>query len=115
MARVPVNSTVIRKNMNDPRLVKKWKAIEIQLVLAAEFLLEPDRFELEQKGLKDYQEYLRENELELAMDELAVIAKEHGAKSGFWRRLQKTASNMELQNKVEEYEREFHDALSKNV
>jgi len=101
--------------MNDPRLVKKWKAIEIQLIQAAEFLLEPDNFKLEQKELKEYQEYLRVNEFELAMDELAAIAKEHGAKSGFWRRLQKAASNMELRGKVEEYEQEFHEALSKNV
>ena len=101
--------------MNGPRLAKKWKAIEVQLEQAAEFLLDPDKFELEQKDLKEYQEYLGVNELELAMVELAAIAKEHGAKSGFWRRLQKAAINMELQDKVEEYEREFHDALSKAV
>lgn len=101
--------------MTDPRLIKKWKAIEIQLTQAAEFLIEPERFNLEQKELRDYQEYLRANELELAMNELAEIAYEYGAKSGFWRSLQKAAKNMELPDKVEEYERAFHDALSRNV
>ncbi len=101
--------------MNDPRLIKKWKAIEIQLIQAADFLLVPKLFELEQKNLNEYQKYLRVNELELAMDELAAIAYEHGAKSGFWRRLQKAAKNMDLQDKVEEYEQAFHEALSKNV
>lgn len=101
--------------MTDPRLVKRWKVIEIQLTQAAEFLLDPERFKLEQKELKDYQENLRADELELAMNELAEIAYEYGAKSGFWRRLQKAAKNMGRPNKVEEYERAFHDALSKNV
>ena len=77
--------------------------------------MEPDRFNLEQKELKEYQEYLRANELELAMEELEQIAIEHGAKSGFWRRLQKAAETMGLNNKVEQYEQAFHDALSKNV
>ena len=102
--------------MVDPKLVKKWKAIEVMLVQAAEFLLEPNRFKLEQKELKDYQEYLRANELQLAMEELEAIAYRYGARSGFWRRLQKAAINMNLQDKVEEYEQAFHEALSnKNV
>jgi len=99
--------------MTDPRLVKKWKAIEIQLRQAAELLLDPEQFVLEERKL--FQEYLRANELELAMNELAEIAYKYGAKSGFWRWLQKAAKNMELPEKVEEYERAFHDALSRNV
>ena len=101
--------------MTNERLIKQWKTIEIQLVQAASFLLEPKYFKLEQKELKDYEEYLRVNELELAMIELESIAYEHGAKSGFWRRLQKAAKNMELTTKVEEYEIAFHKALAKKV
>ena len=49
------------------------------------------------------------------LNELAEIAYVYGAKSGFWRRLQKAAKNMELPEKVDEYERAFHDALSRKV
>lgn len=84
------------------------------LVQASELLFEPKIFKLEQKSIAEYQKYLRANELELAMLELEAIAYEHGAKSGFWRRLQKAAMTMELQYKVEEYESAFHDALSKS-
>ena len=51
--------------MTDPRLVKKWKAIEIQLFQAAEFLNEPNKFQLEEQELEQYKEYLRVNKLEL--------------------------------------------------
>lgn len=101
--------------MNHPRLAKRWKVIEIQLAQAAEFLLEPDKFELEERSLEDYQQYLRANELELAMNELEEIARLHGAKSGFWRRLKKAATSMELSDKEAEYEEAFHEALAKDV
>lgn len=101
--------------MFEHRLAKKWKVIEVQLAQAAEFLHEPEGFELEEKDLAEYREYLRVNELGLAMEVLEDIAYEHGAKSGFWRRLKKAAETMELQDKVEEYEKAFHNALAKNV
>ncbi|MDO6526756.1 hypothetical protein Q4519_13780 [Motilimonas sp. 1_MG-2023] len=101
--------------MFEHRLAKKWKVIEVQLTQAAEFLHEPERFGLEEKDLAEYREYLRVNELGLAMEVLEDIAYEHGAKSGFWRRLKKVAETMELQDKVEEYEKAFHNALAKNV
>ncbi|MDO6528274.1 hypothetical protein Q4519_21765 [Motilimonas sp. 1_MG-2023] len=88
---------------------------KVQLTQAAEFLHEPERFELEEKDLAEYREYLRVNELGLAIEVLEGIAYEHGAKSGFWRRLKKAAETMELQDKVEEYEKAFHNALAKNV
>ena len=100
--------------MTDPRLVKKWKVVEIMLVQASEWLFEPNNFKLGQKSMAEYEKYLRANELELAMLELEAIAYKHGAKSGFWRRLQKAAITMELQYKVDEYESAFHDALSKS-
>lgn len=101
--------------MFEHRLAKKWKVVEVQLNQAAEFLLEPERFQLEEKDLAEYREYLRVNELGLAMEFLEEIAYEHGAKSGFWRRLKKAAETMELEDKAEEYEKAFHNALSKNV
>jgi hypothetical protein len=101
--------------MADPELVKSWKATEVMLNQASDFLLEPDRFSLPEKSLAEYKEYLRVNELELAMEELESIAREHGAKSGFWRRLQKAAHQMNLQDKVDEYESEFHRALAESI
>jgi hypothetical protein len=101
--------------MFEHRLAKKWKVVEVQLTQAADFLLEPERFQLKEKDLAEYRKYLRVNELGLAMEVLEEIAYEHGAKSGFWRRLKKAAVTMELENKAQEYEEAFHNALSKNV
>jgi len=101
--------------MTDPRLVKSWKAIEVMLNQASEFLVEPSRFHLPEKRLAEYEDYLRVNELELAMLELEAVALEQGAKPGFWRRLQKAAQQMSLNNKVDEYESEFHKALSEST
>jgi hypothetical protein len=103
-----------RSTMSNPVLAKKWKTIEIQLIQAYDFLLKSENFNLEQKELKNYQEFLRANELELAMIELAEIAYEHGANFGFWQTLQKAAKNMDLTDKVEEYKRALQDTLSKN-
>ena len=99
--------------MTDPAQVKGWKATEVMLHQAAELLLEPDRARIPKTDVFDFQNFIQVNELELAMLELEALAKEHGAKSGFWRRLQKAARQMKLQHKVDEYESEFHSALSR--
>lgn len=101
--------------MFEHRLAKKWKIVEVQLTQAADFLIEPERFQLEAKSLDEYREYLRMNELRLAMESLEEIAYDHGAKSGFWRRLKKAAETMELHDKVEEYEKAFQNAFAKNA
>ncbi|MEO1582704.1 MAG: hypothetical protein AAFR91_12775 [Pseudomonadota bacterium] len=101
--------------MNDARLTKHWKTIEVQLSQAAEFLDEPDRFSMLEKELGEYRDYVDHNEFELAMDELAGIAHEFGCKTGFWRRLKKVAIQMDLDEKAEQYEKLFHDALARNV
>ena len=91
--------------------MKSWKVTEAMLSQAFEFLLEPERFSPPDKVLDDYRDYLAGNELELAMLELEAVARCHGAKPGFWRRLQKAARQMNLQGKVAEYESEFRSAL----
>ena len=101
--------------MNDPRTTKKWKAIEVQIKQASEFLNEPKLFTLKEHSLESYKFNTRQKELKEAMLELENIAKENGCKSGFWRRIQKAAVNMGEQTKVEEYENQFHSALSKNA
>jgi hypothetical protein len=100
--------------MADPRLVKSWKATEVMLNQAAGFLDDPEKFSLPEKDLAEYRDYIQVNELELAMLELEAVARKHGAKSGFWRRLQKAARQMSLHDKVEEYEAEFHRALKES-
>ncbi|GAA6168316.1 hypothetical protein [Sessilibacter corallicola] len=65
-------------------------------------MLEPEMFQLEENTLAEYRMYLRVNELGLAMEVLEEIAYEHGAKSGFWRRLKKAAETMGLENKAKE-------------
>lgn len=101
--------------MNDTKHIKHWKIIEVQLRQASEFLTEPERFSIPEKELKDYEDYIDNNEFELAIDELAEIAIEFGCKSSFWRRLKKPALQMGLQVKAERYENYFHQALQKNV
>jgi len=101
--------------MPDIERIKSSKIAEVQLVLAAELLLEPKRFELERRALQDYGRDLRIEELEAALSRLEGIARESGAHAGFWRRLQKAAVTMKLYAAAERYEKEFHDALAKNV
>jgi len=101
--------------MPDIERVKSLKVAEVQLVLAAQLLLEPRRFELECRTLQDYQKELRIDKLEAAMSRLEGIARESGAHAGLWRRLQKAAVTMKLYAAAERYEKEFHDALARNV
>jgi hypothetical protein len=88
--------------------------VEVQLGQAAQFLFEPDRFSMAEKDLEEYRSYIDQNEFELAMDELSGIAQEFGCKSGFWRRLKKAAIQMNLNEKAEQYEKLFHEALARN-
>ena len=100
--------------LNNDRLTKHWKVVEVQLTQAAQFLLEPDRFSMVEKDLEEYHRYVDHNEFELAMDELSGIAQEFGCESGFWRRLKKAAIQMYLNEKAEQYEKLFHEALVHN-
>jgi hypothetical protein len=102
-------------DMLDVERIKSSKVVEVQLVLAAELLLEPKRFELERRTLQDYGKDLRIDELEAAMSRLEGIARESGAHAGLWRWLQKAAVTMKLYAAAERYEKEFHDALARNV
>ena len=45
---------------------------------------------------------------------LESLAFKFGCKSGFWRRLQKVAAQLDAQVKIEEYEENFHEALRKS-
>jgi hypothetical protein len=101
--------------MSDGRRAKVSKVAETQLVQAAELLFDPRKFEIELRTLKDYGVNLRNEELEEAMLGLERVAREHGAHAGLWRRMQKAAVTLNLHGKAQQYEKEFHDALAKNV
>ena len=98
--------------MYDEKTAKKWWAAEAMLVQASDFLITPDKFVLERKSIKHYEKDLRKDELKASMLQLEDIAKKHGAESGFWRRIKKAATQMDLHEKVDEYESAFHEALA---
>ena len=96
-------------------LSKKWWVVEIQLRQASEFLNQPDSFHLSRQEFSVYRFNLRQDELKQAMSQLENLAKGDGARSGFWRRIKKAAKSIGDSEKVAKYEREFHNALSKNA
>ncbi len=100
--------------MADLSVVKNWKVTEALLRQAADFLLDPQEFNIPERSLAEQQDWSDIKELELAMLELGAVARKCGAKSGFWRRLQKAARQMDLQDKVAEYESEFQCALAES-
>jgi hypothetical protein len=55
------------------------------------------------EALKRYADYLENNELELAMDELGQVAEMHEAQFGVWRSLSLAAENMKLADKADFY------------
>lgn len=101
--------------MNEARLVKQWKVVESQLNMASELLHDSSLFYVEEQPLGDYRFNLRKEELTQEMYNLELIAKTHGAKSGFWRYLKKVADSIGDKEKSDDYENEFHKALNKNV
>ena len=53
--------------------------------------------------LREYQEFLAYNELELACDMLEVYAEEHPVSREFWLALRDAASKMKLQDRAIQY------------
>jgi len=77
-------------------------------MIAAKTLL-PKQVGLEE--LKEFQEYLDHNELELAMDELDRIGQQHDCRGGFWRNLERAATAMKLSERTKEFRQRFQDAI----
>ena len=103
--------------MDNQKTPKYWKVDEIQIKQASEFLNDPNLFSSKEYSLESYTQNMPKTELTSLMLELELeleeIAKKHGCKTGFWRRIKKVATQLELPEKIEEYEREFHSSLSK--
>ena len=95
----------------DPKIVKNSRVVEVMLIQASQFLCDPSQYQLAKWTKEQYEADLRLVELTESMLELEAIAMTHGAKSAFWRRLKKVAIQLELDDKIEEYETRFHKAL----
>jgi hypothetical protein len=74
-------------------LSKLWVFIEADLARARNTLPEDA---LCHEAVRNYQEFLDHNELELACDMLEAYAKEHPVKRGFWLALRDAATKMHL-------------------
>ena len=97
--------------MDKLKIPKNWKIIEIQISQASEFLNDPSLFIVKEFSIESYAQNTRETELTALMLKLEEVAKKHGCKTGFWRRIKKVAIQLELPEKIKEYEREFHASL----
>ena len=88
--------------------------IAAQLNHAAWLLNDRDRFQFptDPDSMFTFVSELEIVDMECAMLELEGIARQHGARSGFWRKLQ-VAARMIGSDKVVEYESEFHKALAR--
>ena len=99
--------------MVDPLLIKRWKVTEAILGRARRHLLRalPETSEGLAHQLRQFDEYIDHNELELAMEVLADIGVEHQCRGAFWRNLERAAESMELLERSFEYRERFHAIL----
>lgn len=81
-------------------LQELWKSIEADLVRARETL--PQSAE-DSDAIRQYQEYIDHNELELACDMLASYGRDHLIDKEFWRALSDAASKMKLPTQASLY------------
>jgi hypothetical protein len=81
-------------------LSKMWALIEADLVRARSTLSDDAA---SHKAIRDYQDFLNHNELELACDMLEVYAEDHQVSREFWLALRDAATKMKLP-RAERYE-----------
>ena len=81
----------------------------VQSNLRSAQMLLPDS--VKDHELRNFEEYLSHNELELAMDELDRFGQSHDCPGGFWRSLERAADTMKLQDKAREFRQKFLDAI----
>jgi hypothetical protein len=87
---------------NAPMELKKlWARIEADLERARKIL--PDECEHD-SFIRQYNEFLEHNELELACDMLEAYAENHPVKPDFWRALRDAAAKMQLSDRAKKYE-----------
>ncbi|HEY6925255.1 MAG TPA: hypothetical protein VI653_17400 [Steroidobacteraceae bacterium] len=99
--------------MPDAKLLKSWKITETLLERARCALpVAPAQHQQESAALlAQYQAFLKQNELGLALDILEEIGHLVCACGGFWRDLERAAKNMGLEDKLPRLRKAFSDAL----
>ena len=61
----------------------------------------------------EFEEYLKHNEHELALDKLQELGELLSPRGGFWKDLMRAAENMELSQRTVYLEKKFKEALSR--
>jgi hypothetical protein len=89
-------------------LPKLWAQIRTDLMRARDTLPSNTR---EHEALREYEELLNQNELELAIDMLEFYAEKHLVSSEFWIALRDAAEKMKLSGRARRYE-EFSNKRS---
>jgi hypothetical protein len=79
-----------------------WESNEADLVRARDTLPESA---LNNDAVRRYEEYIDNNELELACDTLAPYGQDHPVNQVFWLALRDAATKMELPNQASLYEK----------
>jgi len=103
--------------MADLKLVKKWKATRWHLEQARQLL--PDSVRENGGEIPDYDlgtitaltEFVDNNELELALDQLESLGELNACRGGFWRNLEEAAKLMELNDRAAKLRLKFVGAL----
>jgi hypothetical protein len=86
--------------MASPELIQLWKKIDADLRRARGTL--PPEADADD-AVREYQEYLEHNELELACDLLEVYAQEHPVSREFWLALRDASVKMQLHDRATRY------------
>jgi hypothetical protein len=86
--------------MASPELIELWKKIDADLRRARGTL--PPEADADD-AVREYQEYLEHNELELACDLLEVYAQEHHVSREFWVALRDASLKMQLHERAARY------------
>ena len=88
--------------MASPELIELWNKIDADLRRARGTLPpEADAYD----AVREYQEYLEHNELELACDLLETYAEEHPVSREFWLALRDASAKMQLHDRATRYAR----------
>ena len=88
------------------RLKESWKITEQHLEAARALLPSPliECPEAEWGSLKQFEEYLAANELEMAMDQLEGMGEANDCTAEFWQELVAAAENMEQTKRADYYQ-----------
>jgi hypothetical protein len=86
-------------------LIKRWRATTV-LLQRARSTIQDSSAQIEEL-VKEFDEYLEHNELELAMDMLQEMAELTPCRGGFWRDLERAAEMMGLTDRAKYFRRQF--------